>query len=222
LNAAEVGEWLRKKARAKACVSACLGFASMLGAFVALFVTYWIVYGVVLFGFNWFLPHSHATRLYVSGGVLVLLFIGNATTRRRYLEDLSFTTGTVDKRVVVIPGLGSNINPFAPDSVHSFAKTIASILFSGPRLVSASVQLLQKAVRLLQLDLDGCASVLALLLSRGVRVPFGEIVAAVPGLDPVAVLPQLREIDGVMFLTSEPRGLALSPELADEILGFQG
>ncbi len=224
MRADEIREWLGRKTRAKACVNFALAAVYALLGLILLFITFWAVYGVmwyICFSFELDVPGQHLTRLLVSAGVLVLLFIGNATTSRRYLEDLSFTTGTVDKKVFVIPGMGSNINPLAPDSAHSFVKVITSILFSGPRLVTASVRRLKRALRLLRLDLDGCASVLALLLSRPSRVPFGEIVAGVPGLDAVAVFPQMREIDGVMFLTSDPPGLSLSPELADDLLGFQ-
>ena len=48
--------------------------------------------------------------------------------------------------------------------------------------------------------------------ARG-RMSFQEIVGAIEGLDPVRVLPQMRHIDGVLFLPSEPAGLTLSPEL---------
>src|SRR5439155_5441766 len=140
-----------------------------------------------------------------SAAVLALLFVGNATTDRRYLETLSFTTGTFHDRPVTIyvplVGAGSTINPLAPDTVHSFVKLITSVLYTGPSLATAAVRVLARARRLAAVDVEGCAAVLAFLAARDGRVPVGEVVPAVPaGHDGAAVMTQLQEIDGVMLL----------------------
>jgi hypothetical protein len=49
------------------------------------------------------------------------------------------------------------------------------------------------------------------------RQSFVEIVEKLPGLDPVKVFDDLRYIDGVLFLSTEPAGLTLHPELKQEL-----
>jgi hypothetical protein len=189
---------------------------------VMVFVTFWIVYAVVWLGFDWLIPVTHWTRMWISLVVVVLLFVGNATTDRAYLESYSFTTGTFnDKPVSIsIPGLGtaSTINPLAPDSAHSIVKMIASVLFAGPRQVTGACRLLSRALRLRKLDQKGCAAALAFLADQDGRVRFQEVAAAIPsGHNVVAVLEQLHELDGVMFLKSEPPGLTLLSDFRKEL-----
>ena len=63
----------------------------------------------------------------------------------------------------------------------------------------------------------GCASVIAVMHAVGRKMSFQEIVAAVEGLNPVMVFPQLHDIEGVLFLKAEPAGLALTDELKQEL-----
>jgi hypothetical protein len=213
---------LLKKTRSDAALS-LLGAIGLfiLGVFVV-FVTFWIVYAIVWFGFNWCLPHSHDTRLWISAIVIVLLFIGNATTDRAYLESYSFTTGTSYDKPVSIHvsrvGLGSTINPLAPDSAHSYVKIVTTLLFSGPRLITAAWRLFARSLRLRAIDAEGCAAVLAFLAARDQRAPFQDIVPVIPkGHDLRVIFQQLRDVDGVLFLKSEPAGLSLTSELRDEL-----
>lgn len=214
--------WLQNKTRA----ASMLHLAGALGLFclgvVVLFITFWMIYGVVWLGFNWFLPHSHITRMIISFAVLILLFVGNARTNRAYLESYSFTTGTSNPRpmTIYLPGIGvgSTINPLAPDTLHSQVKVFTSLLFSGPRLATAAFRLVGRARRIRSLDLEACAAILAFLSTKDARVSFKEVVKAIPGgVDVPQVLEQLAEIDGVMFLKSDPPGLSLMSGLRTEL-----
>jgi len=129
---------LKRRRRRNAALELGLALIWALCAAFFLLVTYWLIYAALLLGFRWIIPHSHDTRLILSGAGLLILFIGNARTSRQYLESLSFTTGTASEEVVTIyipgVGLGSNVNPLAPDSIHSNVKLITTGLFCGPRL----------------------------------------------------------------------------------------
>ena len=114
-------------------------------------------------------------------------------------------------------GLASNVNPLAPDTMHAGVKMISDCLRVGPRVVTAAVHLFRKALRLRGIDVAGCAAVIAVLHAVGRKMSFQEIVAAVEGLNPVMVFPQMHEIDGVLFLKAEPAGLALTAELKEEL-----
>src|SRR5262249_42691324 len=138
--------------------------------------------------------------------LIPLLFWGNARTSREYLSEYSVTTGTTSDEVVnfYLPGVGtvSNVNPLAPDTIHTGAKMITYILYSGPRVVSSAFRLVGKCLRLRRVDLETCGAVIAALFTARRKLSFQEIVDAVPGIDPVVIFPQLHEIPGVMFLAA--------------------
>jgi hypothetical protein len=59
--------------------------------------------------------------------------------------------------------------------------------------------------------------VLHLLYRAGRRVARVEIDEALPGGDVAAVADRLRDVEGVLFLTSDPPGFSLSSPLRDEL-----
>jgi hypothetical protein len=77
---------------------------------------------------------------------------------------------------------------------------------------------LRRAKRLVAIDAEGCGEILSFLLERDKRAPLTEIVAAFPGRSLDALFPQLAELQGVLFLKSEPPGLSLSTDLRREML----
>lgn len=191
----------------------------LLGA-VVLFLTFWIVYGVT-WPPIWMFKLDNNVHLIICTVFMVLLFVGNARTDREYLTEYSFTTGTFSDKVVTfyVPGAGlvSNINPLAPDSMHSIVKFITNCLYTGPRAITAALRMFLKAYRFGLLDVNRCAAVITFLHGYAERVPYQQIVREVPDLNPVHVFPQLANIDGVLFLDREPAGLSLSSELRAEL-----
>jgi hypothetical protein len=218
--------WLEKKARSQARLSLLAAGLLFLLGLVVLSITFGVIYLVIGCAFDWAIPHSPSTRLIVSLIVLGLLFVGNATTDRAYLESLSFSTGTKEEKPVSIyvptVGMASTINPLAPDSAHSIVKVITTLLYTGPRLVTGSMRMCGKGRRLARMDLAGQAAVLELLYRKDKRVPFEEIAAAVPpGHYVGAIVQQLRELDAVLFLKSPPPGLALTSDFRQEMSGLE-
>jgi len=118
-----------------------------------------------------------------------------------------------------VPGVGpaGNINPLAPDTVHSFIKILTAVLYIGPRAVNLSIRLFAKAKHLKAMDLDGCAAVIALLFSRDGRWTYQELEKQLPGLPWNLILYQLQDVDGILFHASEPPGLSLADRLRDEL-----
>lgn len=211
-----IRSWLQRKAKSISLWSALGGFGVLFLAVIVLLITFWCTY-LILYLLDGVFPHTVATRLWISGIVLVLLFIGNATADRRYLENLSFTTGTFHKKPVSI-GRFSTINPLAPDSAQSYVKMGAGFLCFGPRLTVAAVQLFARAWRFTTLDIEGCASVLELLADRDEPVPLSDIESAIPkGHDVWLVLAQIQQIDGIRQTTSDPPELALYSELRRQL-----
>jgi uncharacterized protein YegJ (DUF2314 family) len=156
-----------------------------------------------------------------------LLFVGNATTDRGDPEPFSFTTGTFSNRPVslYVPfvGMGSTINPLAPDSAHAFVKILTQFLLIGPRETMAAVRCLLRAWWAHALDAESCAAVLAVLVENRGSVPFSELTRAVPaGRSARAVLGQVQDINGVRLDTEELEGLSLSPTLRKELRKLGG
>ena len=201
-RASRVSVWLRRKRTNGILLHALGGGAALALGVVVLLVTCWVTHAVCWITLQSFHLNS-AVYVVISVVFLVLLFIGNARTDRQYLEEVSVSTGTFSDQVVTfyVPGLGmaSNINPLAPDTLHTGVKLITRMLFFGPRLVTAAGRAFVKAVKLGRLDLVGCGAVLEILYQRPGRIAFEELVRAVPGLDPVKVFPQLTQVDGVLF-----------------------
>ena len=201
-----------------------LGVAAMgaVGGAFAMLLTFVLVYVVFFFISLTLLHWSLGAIFWLSIAALVVLFIGNLTTSREYLESTSFTTGTASDTIVSFPLQGtptSNINPIAPDSAHSYLKMFMGVLYTGPRIVMGCVHNVRRANRLKTLDLEGMAAILTFLLGREKRVSFTELASALPGCNLATLLPQLAMIDGVLFLKSEPPGLSLSTDLRREIAG---
>jgi len=220
-DSASVARWLRVKANREAGWAVLGGVGLLLLGIVGVVLTLGIIYAVVWFGFEWIWPLSFPIRLLISLAIVVLLFVGNATTDREYLQSYSFSVGTASKKAVTfwVPRVGvvSNVNPIAPDSAHSYVKIVTDALYFGPRLVSDSVGLFLKANRLRRLDVDGCSAVIARLLARDRRVSFTELAESLPGIRAEKIFPQLRDLEGILFLSSDPPGMSLGTELRREL-----
>src|SRR5262249_23742750 len=202
-----IAAWLHRQVQAHS-------FASLLGAaglfalsLVVLAFTLWVIYATIWMGFNWLVPHSHAARLCASFAVLAILFVSNAMIGRHDLETVEVTTGSGRERPVVVyvpfVGVGSTVNPLAPDAAPSAVEVARRVLLIGPRLVALSFRMLGRARRLSTGDLDAGAAVLGVLAAEDGRVRLEKVLAAMPKeCDVVRVFKLLQEINAVMLLKS--------------------
>jgi len=196
------------------------GVLVILLGLAVLTATFWIVYAAIWLGFRWLLPHSHEVRLLVSSVVVVLLFIGNARTSQEYLQQYKIDTDDgKEGYTIYVPDVGifTNVNFFSLNTMHSFTKVITDLLYVGPRLVVAGYRAFRNAARLKEMDVEGCAGILFLLLAREGRISFSEILKLAPVADPEKVIPQMAYIDGVLFMKSDPPGLTLGSELRERL-----
>jgi hypothetical protein len=220
-NSEAIEQWIKHKIKNKILVSGLLGIFAFVGGIVILLFTFWMIYLVVMIGTAWLFPMSHTVLCVVALILIGLLFWGNARTSREYLTDYSFTTGTVSNEIVTfyIPGLGvgSNINPLAPDSMHSGIKGIVDILYTGPRVLTFSVKNLLSIYSLVKLDVSGCTKVIDLLFKAQQKLPFTQIASELPGLNFCKVFTDLKYLDGVIFLSTPPPGLSLNDTVVQEI-----
>jgi hypothetical protein len=95
------------------------------------------------------------------------------------------------------------------------------IICCVPRLLRSAVGRMLRAARTRRTDLDACAAALAMMLSRGGRrTAYDDLFAPLPDRNPRVVLEDLAQLEGVVFLESEPPGLALTEETIDAVLTF--
>jgi uncharacterized protein YegJ (DUF2314 family) len=213
-----VASWVQSTITASSVQALLGGLGFLLLGGVVLLVTFWVIYVVVYLGFDWVLPHTHETRVWISFACLGLLFIANALTDRRDLERFSVPMGPRGQRAVTIyvpfVGMGSTVNPFSREYAGFAVKQLSALAISGPRAVVLGVRYLGQYFRFLRCDHEGCAAVLECLAASDEPVPFMELVAAIPkGLDAERVLSDVLLFDGVRLVPSEPMGLSLSSEL---------
>jgi len=211
-----IRSWLKRRIYGGCAVRLLASLGTLALGVGIVFVEYWLVVGLCYIVLGQLGVDASYFPL-IAGAFLLLLFIGNARTDRRYLSAYSVSTGTYSDEVVTfyLPGAGmvSNINPLAPDTMHTGIKMITSVLYTGPRAVMAAFRYSVDAIRLAVIDTTACAAVIDYLYQRPNRAAFAMIMENVPDLNPVATFPQVSRIDGVLVLKSEPAGLTLSSEL---------
>lgn len=82
---------------------------------------------------------------------------------------------------------------------YTFTSMSWEFLSAGPILLVLSVQDFSRFVRLSRLDIPHVSTLLLWLYDKGGRATFSEICLAFPALNAVRVLPQLRDLSGVMW-----------------------
>jgi hypothetical protein len=222
MDQARITVWLGKKLRRDRSLCWLGGLGSLLGGGAVLLATWGLIYMVSLFALGPWLGYRHWIHSVLGLVMIPALFWGNARTSREYLSEYSVTTGPASDQVVnfYLPGvgLGSNVNPLAPNTLHSGIKIITDCLYSGPRIVRFGLRTMARASRLRRIDEGNCGAVLTLLMFAGRKMVFQEISDALgEGFDPAWVFPQMADVEGVLFLKAEPAGLTLTPEMREEI-----
>lgn len=201
-----VKDWLQRKNRESIQVN-LLGAAGFFAAGIFLLgITFFIIYV-----FTGIVAESGTTRMILAAIGLAFIFVGNSI----------FGAAPVRPGAQSLPAAKPGSPNQNPDSVQTFIRTVLAIVFSGPKAISAGLAMLEKIKRLKTMDVDGCTLVLLLLLSRNSRIPYTEIKTRIPKLDTLTVFGQLEDIDGILFLDSDPPGLSLSEALRNEISIFK-
>lgn len=220
-----VQRWLRRRARRDAAGNVAVVFLALAAGAVVLTVTFFFTYALVWFAFRFAVSSvseillnrpvrpSHAMILWICSGILGLLFIGNARTSR---EDL----GTRPRQnYTASPSQLGFLGPLGVLLAYPGASSrlIADLLFTGPRCVVAAWRASQKAARLLRLDVESCACVLAVLAERDGHLSREELAEQSGARNAGRAFEQLRDIEGVVFLDLGLPGLSLTADLRQEL-----
>ena len=76
----------------------------------------------------------------------------------------------------------------------------------------------KRAFDLQQMDASGCGKVLGTLLAEQRRVSFEELTQLYPKLDIRQIARELSCFHGIVFLPSDPPGMALTPDLEEDLI----
>lgn len=219
--------WLRKSINALKAWKLAAMVGSLLSGLLILFISFWVTFGVLWVISHSFYPLKSYVLLLMAGGFMVLVAIVGAKQNRESLEPLERQVKLAEEMDITLSpynryGMSYNTNAISAGAfeVRSMASVVNYILCGGVLLVMGSVRNVRQYQQLQQLDLNSCARVIALLFAAGKRQSFAEILEKLPGLNHLRVFDDLRWIDGVHFLVSEPPGLILLPELKEEITEF--
>jgi hypothetical protein len=216
--------WLKNTLRVGAAWNILAMLGSLLAGLLILYISFWVSYGVL-----WFISHSfhalpHRVILLISGLFMTIVVVVGARQNLDQLEPLERQVRLAqDLDITLSPGTrygmryDTNAAKAGAFEIRSMASVVNYILCGGVILVLGSLVKLSKVRRLHAIDVDQCARVIALLLTVAKRQSFVEIVEKLPGLNPVKVFDDLRCVEGVLFLASEPPGLTLLPELRAEL-----
>jgi DnaJ domain len=97
------------------------------------------------------------------------------------------------------------------------AADVGDILFGAPGQLRLSINCFEKCLRLRRCDFFRVGGILLWLFDRRHKATMREICAILAPDDVVRVLPQLRDIPGVIWLTYHHGVIMLSPELRREM-----
>ncbi len=187
-------------------------------AVLATALTGWVIFVAVGMGLGPLLGLSWKAVTIATWCLLGVLFVWQFTIGRTHREEWHFSgkpLGAADVAIRVVTG-----SPFAafaldPAAGLMFVRLLATGLLCGPRFCVLAWDLVQRGRRLKRMNIPHCAAVLTLLIKRQSRVSVEELLKDLPQADLENTLPQLADIDGVVFLSTEPIGLTVAPRLQE-------
>ena len=224
-----IKSWLTKRRRREIAGSAALGLLSFAAGLILLFLTFWFVYAglwIIVSGASSVtvafagkaLSLSHGWKLALSSSFIVLLFIGNARSSREYLGTYPRDDYPVSPAIY---GGGLSLLWLLKHSEAS-SKMICDLLFTGPRLVLGGWEKARRILRLKNLDVESCSSVLGSLVTSDSSVSREQFNAELSHPEWVRISNDLRLFDGVLALAQEPLRLSLAEDLRCELRNAAG
>ncbi len=221
-----IQKWLKKKLAFQTTGCFAISFLSFVTGIAILAITFFLSFVVIWLGilgvsafselvFNKPIHLSPHSIYVICGLFLVLLFIENFRTSRKYLNSYVLQNPVSPGGVAFAGILGALFALLAnPDAS---GKIISDLLFTGPRVTIYSVLSFRRAVRLMKTNVKTASDALTILLGRTHRMSVTELSKSLRGNDPIPALFQLQEIDCILFLSKEPTGVILTEEIRREL-----
>jgi hypothetical protein len=218
----KIEKWLGRKMLLECCLNAGLSVVSLFLSVIVLgfmFLLSCLLVAAVYSALGAYLGFVPVGRMsdsqfvlamgLTAGAMVFILFTGNALSKGKRTVNVRYQSAQGQR------GQRSYIT-----YVTSPLKDVEDIIYAGPRLLLASVGFIDEIIRKLRLEVAACARILQVLLSRNSRVSFAELTSRTGIAFSFKIFPQLREIEGVVFLSAEPPGLSLTSDLRAELFGL--
>jgi len=154
---------------------------------------------------DWNDPNIDVKCIWVALGIMVLLFVVNRFMPRE--KENYYDHDEPD---------GSLIGDYTHRKKVQ-ARFLLWILFTGPRLVDWVIFSFRRIYRLKKQDTHSCAALLWLLLLKGRRTPYPDIIRELDWLDLEGTLPQVAWIPGVLCFQTQPPAVTLTDDLRTAI-----
>jgi hypothetical protein len=225
----EIFGWLRAKLKTERFRRLAAMICSLLAGGLILYISFWVSYWIIWMIFSSFFPLSHQVILLLATAFMTLVIVVGA---RQNLADLD----PLQRQVRMARNMDITLTPYTPYGmsyntdaakaavfeVRSLAAVVNYILCGGVKLLFGAVAQWRRFRRLAAVDVDAAAKVLELLYCSRKMQSFAEILEKLPDVNPVRVSYDLRCIEGVLFLSNDPPGLALHPNLKEELSELLG
>lgn len=216
----KLGDWLQVRVVQQSRLCLLSPLLLVPAAVLATLLTSWAVFFALMLGVSPLLGLSVRAVTITTGGILAILFVWQFTIGRAHREEWHFSgkpTGAADVAIRVITG-----SPFAsfaldPAAGMMFVRMLSTLVLCGPRFCVLAWDLVKRGRRLQRMNVPGCAAVLTILVKRQSRVSIEELLRELPRENLAEILPQLADIDGVVFLSTDPPGLTVAPRLQEEV-----
>jgi hypothetical protein len=179
---------------------------------VVLALTSWVLLyaiGAVLIGisglFSWRGVEINLFNPWLAGGALLVVLTLSFRSAYKLRWGMDYSGADADWR--------------SRDSGHfdrGSTESIREIVFAGPGMFNHSIECVARSRRLIRLsyrDLLQVATLFVWLFDRGRKATVQEISAELPEADAIRIIPQLRDMPGVIWLTYHHGVIILSQEL---------
>jgi len=192
-------------------------FFALVGIIVMIVTSYIVVFMILLVllrvnALSYLLGlNVNALRPLTVISILIIVLVLSFTGARRYQHGMDYK------------GLKVGYNrTVSVDFLKAATNIVCEFLFAGPRLLFVALDYLQKALRLYRIDLDAASSLLIWLTLKGTKATVAEIRSAFPELNILRILPQLRDIPGVIWLVSQRGVIILAGDFKSELRAVLG
>lgn len=215
----KLSDWLQERVTREGRLCFLSPLLLIPGALLATVVTGWAIFMVMLLVLGSLFALRFNQIMAATCLVMVILFVWQLTKGRTHREEWQFSgreMGVTDLVVRVVTGSPFAVLALDPAAGKMFVRMLATLLLTGPRLFVLAWDLVQRGRRLKALDVAACTKVLSVLLKRQSRISMQDLLNDVPATTLKTALPQLGDVDGVVFLSTEPIGLTLAPRFQQD------
>ncbi|MEM7232627.1 MAG: hypothetical protein AAF517_10655 [Planctomycetota bacterium] len=223
----ELDAHLQTKFRDDARSDLWLSIGAFLGGALVMYVLFYLMFGAFFvlvsslpLGLD--LEDDMMWAKIASGLMLAIAAFESWRLQRRLFEEQPEETGilgTTYSAFVYLASVGHSYRSVIPvmGSTTQSVSLLADLLYLGPRLLQNTLRYYRRSRARAEANPRATAYVLSLALAKKDRLTFEEIAAGSTEAEMDSVFEQLSWLDGVVYLGTEPLGIALTDTLREKL-----